>query len=123
MTSLTIPIEDTINAQGQADVAQSIYNRLGSKAYQKNSITDLILDRNQYEPTWRFPNGPENGIGNPNWVWSNITNITAASKATGLDNNLLFRVAKSIQNINLQRQVWNEEVPRDREDDAIVYQY
>jgi hypothetical protein len=97
-------IEDTINAQGQADVAQSIYNRLGSKAYQKNSITDLILDRNQYEPTWRFPNGPENGIGNPNWVWSNITNITAASKATGLDNNLLFRVAKSIQNINLQRQ-------------------
>jgi hypothetical protein len=97
-------MEDTISAQGQADIAQSIYNRLGSKAYQKNSITNLILDRNQYEPTWRFPNGPENGIGNPNWIWSNITNITAASKATGLDNNLLFRVAKNIQNINLQRQ-------------------
>ncbi len=93
----------TTDAQGQADVAQSIYNRLGSKAYSANSITKLILNRGQYEPTWKFPRGPERGEGNPNQAWYNITNATTAAAATGLPGDLLFQVAKNLQRTDLQR--------------------
>jgi len=92
------------DAQGQADVAQSIYNRLGSKAYQKNSITGLITKRGEYSPTWEYPKGPERGINNPNWAWSNITNATTAAAATGLPGDELFQVARNLQRTDLQQQ-------------------
>lgn len=92
------------DAQGQADVAQSIYNRLGSKAYQKNSTTGLITKRGEYSPTWEYPKGPERGINNPNWAWSNITNATTAAAATGLPGDELFQVARNLQRTDLQQQ-------------------
>ena len=97
----------TSDPQGQVDVAQSIYNRLASKAYPGDSITKQILARGQYEPTWRFPNGPERGIGNPNQVWYNITSITTAAAATTISENLLAQVAKNIQRADLQRDAAN----------------
>ena len=92
------------DAQGQADVAQSLYNRLGSKAYSANSITKLILKTGQYEPTWRFPKGSERGKNNPNPSWYNITNASTAAAATGLNGSQLSQVARNIQNSELQRQ-------------------
>jgi hypothetical protein len=38
--------------QGRADVAQSIYNRVGSKAYPDQSIKGIITRPGQYEPTF-----------------------------------------------------------------------
>jgi hypothetical protein len=92
------------DAQGQADVAQSLYNRLGSKAYSANSITKLILKTGQYEPTWRFPKGSERGKNNPNPSWYNITNASTAATATGLNGSQLSQVARNIQNSELQKQ-------------------
>jgi hypothetical protein len=96
--------------QERADVAQSIYNRLGSKAYRGNNITELVLNRNQYEPTWRFPAGPSKGKGNPNNEWFLITNIETASQATKLPLNVLKTVAQNILNPKLQKeaQIWVE---------------
>jgi hypothetical protein len=93
-----------LDAQGQADVAQSLYNRLGSKAYSATSITKLILKKGQYEPTWRFPKGSERGKNNPNPSWYGITNASTAATATGLNENQLSQVARNIQNPELQRQ-------------------
>jgi len=39
------------NSQGMADVAQSIYNRLGAKAY-GSSIKKIVIASGQYEPTF-----------------------------------------------------------------------
>jgi hypothetical protein len=44
------------NSQGMADVAQSIYNRLGAKAY-GSSIKKIVIAKGQYEPT--FNNAPQ----------------------------------------------------------------
>lgn len=97
----------TSDPQGQVDVAQSIYNRLASKAYPGDSITKQILARNQYEPTWKFPNGTERGNGNPNPAWYKITNATTAAAATTISENLLVQVAKNIQRADLQRDAVN----------------
>jgi hypothetical protein len=46
----------TNNPQGMADVAQSIYNRLGAKAY-GSTIKQIVIASDQYEPT--FSNIPQ----------------------------------------------------------------
>lgn len=41
---------ESSNPEGQADVAQSVYNRLASGVYSGNTIKDLILAEKQYSP-------------------------------------------------------------------------
>lgn len=88
--------------QGQADVAQSIYNRLASGAYGGKTIKDLIISTWQYEPTWRYPNGPTRGDGKPNPQWLNISDIKSAAAAVGASENHVAAAAKAITNSSLQ---------------------
>jgi len=88
--------------QGQADVAQSIYNRLASGAYGGKTIKDLLISTWQYEPTWRYPNGPTRGDGNPNPQWLNISDIKSAAAAVGASENHVASAAKAITNSGLQ---------------------
>jgi len=60
------------NPQGQADVAQSIYNRLASRKYSGNSIKELINARNQYSPV---------GESKDPSLWSQIVDESTAIKA------------------------------------------
>lgn len=41
--------------QGCADVAQSIYNRIGSGAYGQTTVAGIVNARGQYEPTFNNP--------------------------------------------------------------------
>lgn len=88
--------------QGRADVAQSIYNRVGSKAYGGNNITKVVLGKWQYEPTWRYPSGARRGDGVPNAEWFKIVDINSAAAATGLPTTSLQAAAQSILNKDLQ---------------------
>jgi hypothetical protein len=67
--------------QGRADVAQSIYNRKGSKAYGNKSIKELIIAQGQYEPT--FKKGTN--ISSPEWksINSKHTAIKAIQYSKG----------------------------------------
>ena len=89
--------------QGRADVAQSVYNRLASGAYGGKTIRDLILGTWQFEPTWRYPNGPKKGNGNPNSEWFNITDAKSAAAATGMSENAMKSVASQLLNASLQK--------------------
>lgn len=89
--------------QGRADVAQSVYNRLASGAYSGKTIRDLILGTWQFEPTWRYPNGPKKGNGNPNSEWFNITDSKSAAAATGMSENAMKSVASQLLNASLQK--------------------
>lgn len=68
-------------AQGQCDVAQSIYNRAASGAYGSRNILGIMLARGQYESSWRFPTA--SGSGTPNAYWRNITDANSAARAAG----------------------------------------
>ena len=50
---LAICVVEDGDDQGRADVAQSIYNRKGSKAYGNKSIKELITTKDQYQPTFK----------------------------------------------------------------------
>jgi murein DD-endopeptidase MepM/ murein hydrolase activator NlpD len=89
--------------QGQADVAQSIYNRLASGAYGGKTIKDLITRTWQYEPTWRYPGGATKGRGNPNPEWFNIKDLASAAAATGTSEFHVSQAAKAILDANLQK--------------------
>ena len=60
------------NPQGQADVAQSIYNRLASRKYSGNSIKELINVRSQYSPV---------GESKDPSLWSRIVDESTAIQA------------------------------------------
>lgn len=83
------------NLQGMADTAQSIYNRLGAKAY-GNSIKEIVLSPGQYEPV--FKNKAD---------WQGITSkesaIKAIMKSKGLNNaqatKYIQEAAKAISNM------------------------
>ncbi len=80
--------------QGCADVAQSIYNRAGSKQYESTTLSYIILDQTpntQYQPT-------ANNLSQ----WKAIKDIKTAAAATRLSESYLIQVARSIQNPNLQ---------------------
>jgi len=101
-TLVAICAREDKDDQSRADIAQSIYNRLGSGAYSGRNITTLITNRFQYEPTWRYPNGPQRGIGNANKEWFEITDINSASKATGLPISELQKTSRAIKSEQLQ---------------------
>lgn len=86
--------------QSWADIAQVIYNRLGSKAYGASTIAGLITTQWQFEPTWRYPKPGQAGIPNPEW--RNIQTIEDAAKATKHSVAYLTQVANAIKNKNLQ---------------------
>ena len=83
----------TNKPQGQADVMQSIHNRIGSSAYKCNSIADCVnADDNgdgkpdQYEPVFGNPSG-----------WRNINSPESAARVSGLS---VSEIRKADQNIN-----------------------
>lgn len=99
-TLVAICSREDNDPQSWADVAQVIYNRLGSKAYGASTIAGLITTNWQFEPTWRYPKSGQAGIANTEW--RNIQNIDDAAKATGHSITYLKKVAAAIQNKALQ---------------------
>ena len=79
------------DSQGQADVAQSIYNRVASGVYDANTIKGIITSGGQYEPT--FANTAD---------WKAITDIKSASIAAGKSESELKKVAAAITNKKYQ---------------------
>ena len=79
------------DSQGQADVAQSIYNRVASGIYNENTIKGIVTASGQYEPT--FANTAD---------WKAITDIKSASIAAGKSESELKKVAAAITNKKYQ---------------------
>jgi len=85
--------EDSINPQGQADVAQSIYNRINLGSYPGGkSISAVITAPGQYQPTFSNPS-----------KWKSIKDRVSAINATGNEKKIDM-AAKSITNPALQRE-------------------
>ena len=84
------------DSQGQADVAQSVYNRVGAgraNGYAgPDTISGKITQPQQYEPTF-------NNISQ----WKAIQDVKTAAIATGLSETYLIEVAQNIQNPALQK--------------------
>jgi hypothetical protein len=78
--------------QGQADVAQSIYNRAMSGIYPGGKdIRKIITAPGQYQPTFKNPN-----------AWNQIRDKSTAANVVG-DSKLVDMAAKSLMNPTLQR--------------------
>jgi|LauGreDrversion4_2_1035121.scaffolds.fasta_scaffold02400_9 murein DD-endopeptidase MepM/ murein hydrolase activator NlpD len=90
--------------QGQADVAQSIYNRVASGAYGSKNIRQLILRESQYQPTWERPKPRSDRKQIPNPEWYEITDAESAAKATGFSVSTIKGVANNITNPTLQKE-------------------
>jgi hypothetical protein len=87
--------------QAWCDVAQSIYNRVGSGKYSGKNITSIVTAKWQYEPCWSFPShSGENGVVNA--VWKKIVDINSASVASKQPVDHLKKVAKALKNKTLQ---------------------
>jgi hypothetical protein len=102
-TLVAICSREDNNSQGQADVAQSIYNRvaIGKSFYETNIVTQ-ITTHGQYEPTWQFP---KNGIKDtPNKEWKEIVDLQTASIACGVKPDILLNIAKALKDKQLQQQ-------------------
>jgi murein DD-endopeptidase MepM/ murein hydrolase activator NlpD len=100
-TLVAIVSREDGDPQGQADVAQSIYNRAKSGAYGSSNIRELILRQGQYEPTWQRPKPGRRNIPNPEWFA--IKDAASAAKATGFSVSAIENVAKNITNPTLQK--------------------
>jgi len=87
--------------QGQADVAQSVYNRLASGAYSGRTIRELIIAEGQYQPTWDYPRKRNDRKPNPEWI--NISDAESAAKAANLKVGTIKSVAAAITNPTLQK--------------------
>jgi len=88
------------NPQGQADVAQSIYNRLASGVYSGNTIKELINAKKQYSPV---------GESDPS-KWAAIVDEATAIAAVASHKNggvnaarMVSGAAKNINNPSLQK--------------------
>jgi hypothetical protein len=103
---LTICLFEDGDNQGRADVAQSIYNRVGSGAYQK-SIAAVIKSNGQYEPS--FAPGTQKTATS----WKNINSKSTAVAAVRFTNpkgypsqesalTALKRVYDTLSNTSLQ---------------------
>lgn len=75
-TLAAIASMEASDPQHQADVAQSVYNRLADGRF-GSSIVDILTRENQYEPAFNAP-GVGNGI-NP--LFKSITDIESAARA------------------------------------------
>jgi hypothetical protein len=84
--------------QGCADVAQSIYNRVGSGAYQQKTVKGIITAAGQYEPTFANPS-----------AWKAIKDIDTAliavntAKGGQLSKSYLVAVANAITDSQRQQ--------------------
>ncbi len=87
--------------QAWADVAQSVYNRSKSGKYSSRDIRKLLLSKDQYEPTWKFPKYGRKGVPNPEW--HNITDAASAALASGTNVTYMEKVAKALENKTLQQ--------------------
>ena len=90
------------NPQAWCDIAQSIYNRVGSGAYNAKNITTLITLEGQYEPTWSFPR--KNTKGKANHEWKKCLDINSASAASGKPVDKIKEVAAALKNKTLQQE-------------------
>jgi len=102
-TLVAVASREDGDPQAWADVAQSVYNRLASGAYSGKTIKDLILGQMQYEPTWRYPNGPTRGIGKPNPEWYQIKDATSAGVAAGQSADAMKKVAAALLDPTLHK--------------------
>jgi murein DD-endopeptidase MepM/ murein hydrolase activator NlpD len=100
-TLVAVASREDSDPQGQADVAQSIYNRAKSSAYGSKNIRQLILRGGQYAPTWEYPK--KKAQQTPNKEWYQITDAESAAKATGFNVSTIQNVAKNITNPSLQK--------------------
>ena len=101
-TLVAVASREDGDAQGQADVAQSIYNRARSGKFPGGtSIRNIILYRTQYEPTRRYPKPNPSRDTNPEWF--QIKDAESAAKATGLKVSEIQNVARNIMNPSLQK--------------------
>ena len=78
--------------QGQADVMQSIHNRIGAPAYNCNGVADCVNRKGQYEPTFSNPQG-----------WRNINSPESASRVSGVPVRDILQVDRNLNNPNLKR--------------------
>ena len=78
--------------QGQADVMQSIHNRIKAPAYGCNGIADCVNKKGQYEPTFSNPQG-----------WRNINSPESASRVSGVPVGDILQVDRNLNNPNLQK--------------------
>ena len=94
-------LEDS-DAQGRADVAQSIYNRAASGAYASTNIRKLIIANGQYQPAYDYPRrNPAGNKTNPEWL--SIVDAQTAAAATGKSVAFIEQAAKDIMNPTLQK--------------------
>jgi murein DD-endopeptidase MepM/ murein hydrolase activator NlpD len=103
-TLVAIASREDGDPQGQADVAQSIYNRVASGAYGSKDIRQLILRESQYQPTWDRPKSRSDGKQVPNPEWYQITDAKSAAKATGFSEAAIKGVANNLTNPTLQKE-------------------
>lgn len=93
----TISLYESLTEQGSADVAQSIYNRMG---YSKKSARKLILESGQYEPVGKYGKVSD---------WDKITDKESAINhiknfpGNGVSINRLEKVSAALLNTTLQK--------------------
>ena len=101
-TLVAVASREDGDAQGQADVAQSIYNRARAGNFPGGtSIRNIILEDRQYQPTRDYPR--VNPSGKTNSEWFNIVDAKSAAKATGFEESTIKNVARNIMNPSLQK--------------------
>ena len=102
-TLVAVVSREDSDPQGQADVAQSIYNRARSGKFPGGtSIRNIILADRQYQPTRDRPK--RNPSGKANKEWYNITDAKSAAKAADFDEATIKGVARNITNPSLQKE-------------------
>jgi murein DD-endopeptidase MepM/ murein hydrolase activator NlpD len=101
-TLVAVASREDGDAQGQADVAQSIYNRARSGKFPGGtSIRNVILADGQYQPTRERPRVNPSKKTNPEWF--QIKDAESAAKATGFEVSTIQGVARNIMNPSLQK--------------------
>ena len=101
-TLVAVASREDGDAQGQADVAQSIYNRARAGNFPGGtSIRNIILEDRQYQPTRDYPKVNPSGKTNPEWF--QIKDAESAAKATGFKVSTIQGVARNIMNSSLQK--------------------
>ena len=101
-TLVAVASREDGDAQGQADVAQSIYNRARAGNFPGGtSIRNIILEDRQYQPTRDYPK--VNPSGKTNSEWFNIVDAKSAAAASGYKESTIQGVARNIMNPSLQK--------------------
>ena len=101
-TLVAVAATEDSDPQGQADVAQSIYNRARAGVFPgKTNIRNIILAKRQYQPTRDYPKVNPSGDTNPEWY--QIKDAKSAAKATGFKESTIQGVARNIMNPSLQK--------------------